>query len=131
MNITREGILAKNAEEVLAKCDYAKMSKKAFEALCDMIEHCNAMLDANKLPKCELYTNNAHGWIYENYVEFWYKHTFCGFKDRRTGTFYNVVRMSCIDTALYREYDEAFAKFYNKEKQPNTKEVCTYGLDMP
>lgn len=123
--MTREEVLAKNAEL------YYLIDDKVMAALDDMLRQ---EIDQNRdkgVPTPKTYINGALGWVYDDFIELNYNHRICGFMDRRSGAFYNTVRMFCKDSTFHRELDEVFCQFFIDERQPNTKEVYVYGLDMP
>lgn len=124
--MAREELQAKKNAEL-----YRLMSDKVLDALGDML---NYEIEQNRgkgvlIPK--KYPNGAWAWVYDYFIELNYNHRICGFMDRRSGTFYNTVRMFCKDSTFHRELDEIFCQFFIDEHQPNTKQVYVYGLDMP
>ena len=110
---------------------YRLMDEKVLNALCDMVDHEMAQNSASGLPTPKKCPNGARVWVYDDFIELNYNHRICGFMDRRSGTFYNVVRMFCSDKSMHDQLDGIFCQFFIEEHQPNTKELFVYGLDMP
>lgn len=123
--MTKEEILSKLTE---IQC---RVDQKVLSALDDMRQHEIEQEGAKGFIPAKMYRNGAYGWLYDNFIELTYDHVICGFMDRRSGTFYNTVRMFCSDSKFHRELDEAFCQFFIDERQSNTKKVYVYGLDMP
>lgn len=123
--MTREEIQAKNAEL------YRLMSDNVLDALGDMLKYEIEQIRGKGVLIPKKYPDGALAWVYDDFIELNYNHRICGFMDRRSGTFYNTVRIFCKDSTFHRELDEVFCQFFIDERQPNTKEVYVYGLDMP
>lgn len=110
---------------------YRLMDEKVIDALDEMVHHQIEHVKAGRLNQPREYSNGAIGWVYDDFIDVDYNLWFCGFLDRRSGTFYNVVRLFCTDKSMYDQLDGIFRLFVIDEYQPNTKELFTYGLDMP
>lgn len=109
---------------------YRLMDDKVIATLHEMFHHQIECLKAKVFNPPREYSNGAIGWVYDDFIELSYNHCLCGFLDRRSGTFYNVVRLLCTDESMYEQLDGAFRQFFIDEHQPNTNELFTYGLDM-
>lgn len=110
---------------------YRLMDEKVIDSLDEMAHHQIEHIKAKGVNPPREYSNGAIGWVYDDFIDVNYNHWLCGFLDRRSGTFYNVVRLFCTDKSMHDQLDGIFRQFFIDEHQPNTKELFIYGLDMP
>lgn len=110
---------------------YRMMHEKIIDTLDEMAHHKIECIKANRINPPRKYSNGAIGWVYDDFIELNYNNWLCGFLDRRSGTFYNLVRLFCTDKSTQDQLDVVFSQFFIDELQPNTKELFIYGLDMP
>ena len=114
--------------------DIVKLShmidKKVLEALDEMSRHQIEYIKTKGVNPPREYSNGAIGWVYDDFIDLNFNHWLCGFLDRRSGTFYNVVRLFCYDKHKHEQLHGIFRQFLIDEHQPNTKELYIYGLGM-
>lgn len=109
---------------------YRLMDEKVFDTLDEMVHQQIECIKANRVNPPREYSNGAIAWVFDDFIDVNYNNWLCGFLDRRSGTFYNVVRMSCSDKSMHDQLDRIFLQFFIDEHQPDTKELFIYGLGM-